>query len=249
MARSLRLIKTLKQQLKAQKITYRILAEKLGLTESAIKQMFASNNLSLKRLDDICELLDLELTDLASIAHDNIPKLSQLPLEFEKELVGDMRLLLVAYCVMNGWKIQDVCRHYEISEAECIHYLARLDKMKMIELQVNNRIRSLISHNFEWHSNGPIERFFRQQVQSEFFNADFNGEAELKLVKNGGLCIESIHKVTDRLKAIGDLFEEINYEDSKKDKPQRHGTTMVLAIRRWEFQAFRGLERNKEVGG
>ncbi|MCK5727058.1 MAG: helix-turn-helix transcriptional regulator [Thiotrichaceae bacterium] len=243
MARSQRLIQTLKQQLKVRKITYRKLAEQLNLTESAIKQMFASNNLSLKRLDDICEILDLELTDLAAITDDSTPKLSQLSLENEKKLISDTRLLLVAYCVMNGWSLQEVYKYYEISKAECIHYLAQLDKMKMIDLQVNNRVRSLISHNFEWHPNGPIESFFRKQVQTQFFNSDFSGESELRLVKNGGISMESIHKLNDRLSAIGDLFEELNHEDSKKSSRQRNGTTMVLAIRRWEFQIFRKLER------
>ena len=206
MARSQRLIKTLKQQLKVKKITYRKLAEKLAVTESAIKQMFANNNLSLKRLDDICEVLDIELTDLAAMTDDNVPKLTQLSLQHEKELISDMRLLLVAYCVMNGWNIVDVYNQYNISETECIHYLAKLDKMKMIELQVNNRVRSLISHNFEWQPNGPIERFFRQQVQTQFFNSDFSSEGELRLVKNGSISTESIHKLNDRLNAIGDLF-------------------------------------------
>lgn len=243
MARSQRLIQTLKQQLKVNKITYRKLAEKLGLTESAIKQMFASNNLSLKRLDEICEVLDFELTDLAAMTDNNTPKLSQLSLEHEKELISDMRLLLVAYCVMNGWKIEHVYGFYDISEAECVHYLAKLDKMKMIELQVNNRVRSLISHNFEWHENGPIDRFFRQQVQAEFLNSNFNAEGELRLVKNGSISLESIQKINDRLKTIGNLFEELNHGDSKNIVPSRDGTTMVLAIRQWQFQAFRELER------
>ena len=245
MARSQRLIQTLKQQLKINKITYRKLAAKLELSESAIKQMFASNNLSLKRLDNICEVLDLELTDLAAIADESTPKLSQLSLEHEKELISDMRLLLVAYCVMNGWKIEDVYAFYDISETECIHYLAKLDKMKMIELQVNNRVRSLISHNFEWHTNGPIERFFRQQVQAEFLNSDFNSKGELRLVKIGSISMDSIQKLNDRLNTIGDLFEELNQEDSKKRLPSRDGTTMVLAIRQWQYTVFRELERVK----
>jgi len=182
------------------------------------------------------KLLGQQMTDLALLADNSTPKLSQLSLEHEKNLV--------ACCVMNGWKIKGVYAHYKISETECIHYLAKLDKMKMIELQVNNRVRSLISHNFEWHSNGPIERFFPQQVQTQFFNSDFNFDGELRLVKNGGISIGFIQKLNDRLNAIGILFEELNHEDSGKDTIPCHGTTMVLAIRQWEFQIFRDLERH-----
>jgi len=57
----------------------------------------------LERLDRICEMLNIEISDLANIAEVDTSTISQLPLEFEKELVTDMRLLLVAYCVMNSW--------------------------------------------------------------------------------------------------------------------------------------------------
>jgi len=131
----------------------------------------------------------------------------------------------------------------QISETECISYLARLDKMKIIELQANNRVRLLTSSNFEWHENGPIERFFRQQVQSEFFNAEFKNAGEIRLVKNGSLSLINRKRLVERLSFIGDYFEELNDSDRNLDNQERHGTTMVVAIRQWAFQAFTQLER------
>ena len=53
---------------KKSSITYRELANRLELSESAVKQMFASNNFSLKRLDEICDVLGLDITELVDIA-------------------------------------------------------------------------------------------------------------------------------------------------------------------------------------
>jgi AraC-like DNA-binding protein len=49
MSTSARLIDTLKRQLKARDITYKGLAKRLGLSESAVKHMFSTGNFSLRR--------------------------------------------------------------------------------------------------------------------------------------------------------------------------------------------------------
>ncbi len=243
MARSHKLIQTLKQQLRLSGVTYKSLAEQLNLSESAVKHMFANNNFSLRRLDEICEVLGCELSDVAASAHEDIQTIEKLSLELEQELINDTRLMLVAYCVMNFWSLEQIIERYQISETDCIQYLARLDKMKMIELQINNRVRLLVSHNFEWISNGPIERFFRKQVQTEFLNASFGKEGELRLVMNGDITLRARKLLLDRLKTIGEFFEELNQQESRQLNVEKQGTTMVLAIRQWEFQAFKSLER------
>ena len=53
MTTSSRIIDTLKRQLKVRGITYRGLAERLQLSESAVKHMFSTGNFSLRRLDDV----------------------------------------------------------------------------------------------------------------------------------------------------------------------------------------------------
>ena len=246
MARSKKLIKILKKELRSKGITYKQIAESLNLSEASIKNMFAKSHFSLERIDSICELLEIELSDLANMAENDMSTISHLSLENERELVSDMHLLLVAYCIMNYWTLHDIIQQYDISETECIAHLVKLDKMKMIELQVNNRVRLLISANFSWHINGPIERFFRQQVQSQFFNADFSGEGELRLVNNGNIGLQSRKKLVERLSSIGDYFEELSQDDRQLDMRDRHGSTMVLAIRQWEFEAFKSLERKAD---
>ena len=64
MAQATRLVHELKSQLKIRGITYRELAHELQLSESAVKQMFSSGNMTLARLDRICEILSMDLADL-----------------------------------------------------------------------------------------------------------------------------------------------------------------------------------------
>jgi len=193
MASSNQIVDFLKKELRSQSLNYRQLAQQLDLSESTIKHMFSSKNFSLKRLDKICELLGLELTDLVNKFEQHQPKIERLSLENEKILVSDLPLLLIAYCVTNYWNVDDILRVYKISEHDCIRCLVQLDRMKIIELLPENRIKLLIANNFTWHRNGPIEKFFRKEVQSRFFSSDFSANDELRLVKIGDLLAVTRH--------------------------------------------------------
>jgi len=243
MARSHQIIDTLKLELRAQNVNYRELAKKLKLSESTIKHMFSARNFSLKRLDKICELLGLELTDLVNKHEARIPKMEQLSLEHERQLISDIPLLLVAYCVTNQWTIDDILGRYDLSEPECIRCLVQLDRMKMIELLPENRIKLLISNNFNWHRNGPIENFFRREAQDRFLSGSFSGNDATRVIKLGDLSEKSILQLIERINSVGELYDELSQDDSKQPFGTRHGTSMVLAIRKWEFYAFTSYQK------
>lgn len=243
MARSNQIVDVLKLELRAQGINYRQLADQLELSESTIKQMFSTKNFSLKRLDTICELLGLELTDLVEKFSAAEIKIEQLTVENEQILISDLPLLTVAYCISNRWTVDEILQTYDISEPECIRCLAQLDRMKMIELLPGNKVRLIISNNFKWQVNGPIQKFFRNEVQQDFFNASFNGQNKLYMAKLGDLSDKSISQLIERLENIGDFCDELIKEDKKQPFSQRHGSGMVLAVRKWGFSAFNSLLR------
>jgi len=243
MTTSTKLVKALKQALKTRGITYKALADRLDLSESAIKQMFSTGNLSLKRLDELCAVLELDIADLVNLTGADEPKMEQLPAEYEQEIVADNRLLLFAYCLINYWQVDEILDRYQISPEESIRYLRRLDQMKLIEALPGNRVRLLIANNFKWRKNGAIERFFRSKVQMEFFDSDFTDDGAVRIVKNGMLSKKSQLQLAERLQAIGELFDDASAEERKLPASQRQGTTMVLAIRNWFFEGFRELER------
>jgi DNA-binding Xre family transcriptional regulator len=183
MSSSVRIIDTLKRELKARGYTYRALAGKLGLSESAVKNMFASANFSLRRLDEICDVLELDIGDLVDLGKAQEQRIEQLSEEQELEIMSDMRLLLVAYCLLNYWSVDEIVARYEISPQQALRYLRKLDRMKFIELQPGDRVRLLLANNFSWRKNGAIEKFFRSRVQNEFFSHHFQDDESVRIVK------------------------------------------------------------------
>jgi len=243
MAQTVRIVQALKKQLKQRGITYRELAHDLELSESAVKQMFAASDMNLSRLDRICEILSMDITDLLAQMESDSRKLRSLTHAQETELVSNPKLLVMAYCLVNFWSFEDIVANFEVTEPEGIALLVHLDRMQLIELLPGNRVKTLIDSNFDWVPNGPIEQFFRKEAQGPFFDSSFDEEGCLRLVKNGDISISARQSLSDRLSVIGQHFDDLVIDERKLPFNQRVGTTMVLAIRNWEFEAFAKFRR------
>lgn len=245
MATSAQLVGLLKKQIRKQGSNYRMVAKALGMSESAVKRMFSTGNMSLRRVDELCDILGLDLRDILRLLDREQEKVQELSKIDEQKLVDEPRLLLVAYCIVNHWELADILTRYQLSEPEAVLCLAELDRMKMIELLPGNRVKRLVSNNFKWQPNGPIERFFRSQVQREFFGSTFSNDGDLHLVKNGDISVVAQLRIADRLRMVGRLFDDVTHDERHLPHSERHGTTMVLAIRHWQYTAFREYEKSE----
>ncbi|MCV6605985.1 MAG: helix-turn-helix transcriptional regulator, partial [Porticoccaceae bacterium] len=213
--------KTLKQQGK----TYRDVAQLLGLSESSVKRIFTSGDLSLKRLDRLCSWLGVTITSLSVAAEAQQPTLSQLTMEQEQELVSDPIMLLVTSCVLNQWQFAEIISYYNISEPQCVSKLAALDRLGVIELLPGNRIKLRVAPNFRWKTNGPIQQFFQNSVEREFFNSNFASDGEQFIVLNGTLSAASSEQFQKRMRKLASEFNELSKADLALPLDERHGTT------------------------
>jgi DNA-binding Xre family transcriptional regulator len=243
MAQTYHLIQTLKKALKAHGLTYSDIAKKIDMSEASIKRMFSEKNFTLKRLEQLCQCMDLELSDLLKLMNEDEQHLSQLSEEQEKEIAGDLTLLLVTVCALNRWTLSDIITHYKISEIEGIRYLARLDKLKIIDLLPKNKIKLLVASNFAWRTNGPIQNFFQSKVEQDFFNTKFNKSNERLLVVNGMLAQNSNAVFQKKMEKLIMEFNDLNDSDAGLPLDQRNGTTVVMAIRQWKYGLFEPMRR------
>jgi arsenate reductase-like glutaredoxin family protein len=164
MAHTAALVEVLKRELKTRGVTYADLAKQLRLSEASVKRMFSRRDFTLKRLDEICRHAQIDFSELARAMVRDETLISHLTPEQEKEIVADRKLFLVAVCALNQVTFDQIVETYAISTAECVQLLARLDKLKFIELQPGNRIKLLVSRTFSWLPDGPIQRFFNEQA-------------------------------------------------------------------------------------
>ena len=108
------LVEALKRLLRARGMTYRDLGHSLGLSEASIKRLFAKEALTLKRLEEICGCLDVDLFEVTKLARNQSAQAQELTVEQEAALASDARLLGVFYLVLNDWHLPDILYRYEI---------------------------------------------------------------------------------------------------------------------------------------
>jgi DNA-binding Xre family transcriptional regulator len=238
------LVKTLKKQLKAHGKTYADVAKLLDLSEASVKRLFAEQNFTLQRLELICDLLELQFSELVGKMAQDQQQLSQLTEAQEKEVAADILLLLITVCVINGYTYQNILQHYEIKETECIQKLAQLDRLKIIELMPGNRIKLRVASNFNWLPNGPIQKFFHDKVQQDFFSSRFNKEHEKLVVLNGLLSNNSNLEFQKKVQRLANEFDHLSHEDKSLPIEQRFGTTIVLAMRQWQYSVFESFRKD-----
>ena len=238
MAQISSLIETLKKQLKANGKTYVDVAKLLALSEASVKRLFAEQNFTLQRLEAVCQLIGLELSELVQMMESEQHKISQLSYEQEQQIASDLLLLMITACVINGYSYQDLLDQYKIKATDCIQKLAILDRLKIIELLPNNKIKLLISPNFSWLPNGPIQQFFQAKVEQDFFSSKFDQDCEQLLVLNGLLSNGSNSAFQKKLQRLAKEFSELSKQDFSLPMEQKHGNTVVLAIRQWQYSLF-----------
>ncbi|UZE96740.1 helix-turn-helix domain-containing protein [Alkalimarinus alittae] len=238
------IVSALKRALKSHGLTYRDVGEALGIAESSVKRLFADKDFSLKRLDQICQLMHMEISELLQKMDQEKRLISQLTLEQEAWLVSDHKTLLVAICVANRWTFEDILNAYKLTEHELIKMLAALDKLKLIELQPNNRVKLLMSTDFSWIPNGPISRFFDEEVQSNFFKSRFNGPGEARIFASGMLSRASNEILIRKMERLAQEFRQFNEEDQELPLTERFGSSIMIAMRPWELAAFEAFRKD-----
>jgi len=238
-------IDTLKRALKINGITYADVAKHLNLSEASVKKMFSTHNITLKRINALCEMMHLDFIDLVRLFDKNREKISHLTPEQEQELVRDNKLLLVALCARNHWHFDEIIEHFEISKKECYRMISRLEELKLLELHPGNRIRLLVAENFRWLTNGPIECTFKKKLMNEFLQSEFNQNGDLRLYLHGPLTQGARELLTRRLTSLSHEFSELLKESATRPVSERKNVGLLLGMREWEPHFFSLHRRNK----
>jgi transcriptional regulator with XRE-family HTH domain len=245
MAQAQALVTALKQVLKSRHVTYAQVARRLGMSEASIKRVFSKGTFTLERLDRICGLLGIAITDLAKMVEHEAERVTQLTLEQEREIVADPKLMLVAVHALNQWTLEEMVTHYTISKTECIRLLARLDRLRIIDLLPNNRIRLIVGRNFSWRPDGPFQRHFRDQLEANFFASRFDARGEHLAFLSGMLSRNSNAVIQQHMRRLEAEFTELHNQDADLPLEERFGTSLLVAMRPWAPEMFKKMQRKQ----
>lgn len=241
------MITTLKQVLRSQGKTYKDVADALDLSEASVKRLFAEKTFSLDRFEKVCDFVGMEIAELIQQMDKRAERITSLTHEQEKELVSDIRLLIVAVCLINHWTYEEIIETYDIDQFQGIQLMAKLDRMKLIQLLPGNRVKRIIDRNFNWLPNGPIQRFYERTVQGDFFKSTFTGPGEFRVFINGMLSRNSNQEMIKKAQRFIQEFNYYNTQDESLPVDERFGTSIMVAMRPWEIKLFADLRRKTDT--
>lgn len=240
------LIEALKRLLKARCVTYAELARRIGVSEASVKRMFSLKQFTLQRMEQILVAIDSDFQQLALAvqAAQAAPTLiTGLTYAQEKEIIEDTRLFIVAVSALNLLPLEQIIVIYDISEAQAVSCLLRLDKIGFLELLPNNRVKLLVARTFAWIPNGPIHAYFKQEAYDDYLNSQFDGDSELLRLVNVMLSKKSTAALLERLQQVAVEFSRLHQEDARLPGEERLAISFMLAARPWMPQTFKALLR------
>lgn len=236
------LFDALKGHLKARGLTYADVARALGVSEATVKRIFSTRDCSLERFSALCDLAEIDLAELAKVAPRPKRLLTQLSRAQEEELIADERLFLIAASALNQMQFDDMVANYTLSEVECLALLLRAEKLGILTLHANNRIRLNVSRHFAWIPNGPIMRYVAAQAV-DYFDHPFDGPGEVMRIVNVRISRSAAAAMVSRLEQIAREYSEQHAADAYLPLDERPLLSVCLAARPWEPVLFRRFLR------
>jgi DNA-binding Xre family transcriptional regulator len=236
------LIDALKRSLKARGLTYKSLGSRINLSEASVKRIFAHGTFSLKRLEQICGSLDMSITDLARMVDHKNYRSTTLDLSQEVALAKDPALLTYFYLILNGWKDNQIRRHYQFEEPQTRKLFDRLVELALIEELPKRACRLRVGRRIVWRRDGPVRRAYERQVYGEFLRSSFGGDRDFLGWQPAELTSTSIDVLKRKLAQVYQEFLEMAELDLHSNQP-KCGTALLLAFRPWIFSLVAARRR------
>jgi transcriptional regulator with XRE-family HTH domain len=236
------IFESLKLYLKARNFTYKQLAEGLGTSEQTIKRMFISTDCSLERMLEICNFLQIDLSSLIKGAPTRSVLIEALTWKQEEEFASNHKLLLIAICVMNMWRFDEMAANLTLSKAEITALLMRLKKMNFIEVHPNHHYRLLVARHFSWIPDGPIMRLIKG-LSGDYFDHSFVEQGELLRIINVRASVKVRDLMRSRLDQVAQEIADLVSSESHLPLVDRPPLSICIASRVWVPEFMSGLFR------
>lgn len=240
-------VTSLKRALKAKNIIYKDLAKEMDLSESSIKRILSDKSISLDRIEEICRITDISFAEICMMANFE-DEYTGYPLTEEQEYILslDKKLIHILTLLSDEYSTKNIEKKFEITSHELRACLLKLDKIGIIELHANDRVKLKIpSGPIRFRKNGPIGKLLLEYTKNNYLNSSFDHEDEylrfgtLDLTKNS---MEKLKKKFDKI--MNELLQESKVEQELQLETKEYG--LLLAYRPWSNETLEVFKRKKK---
>ena len=223
--------------------TYAQAARVLKLSEASVKRLLSRSELSLERLEMLCDWLEVEVSDVVQQSSSSAPLVTELDPLQEEELLRDMPLLLITFLTLNRWSEAEILDVFNFRKPDLAQRLRQLERLGLIELMPSGRIKIRAARNFTWRKEGPIQKFFAARVLPEFLATRFDAPGEKMDFVGGMLSRSSVLKVQELMATLARDLDGLVRQDLHLPVRERYGVSLFMGLRPWEFSEFTRMRR------
>lgn len=238
------IIESLKDHLKLRGLSYKDLSAKWGISESSVKRVMSSKELSLTRIELACELMDLPVADFfKQVPYEKQTNILYLTTDQELNLSKDPEATHYFLMIQQGKSVTDIIRDYSLSDEKNIKILNQLESWGLIEVHPNQRIKRNYLGQLRFRKEGPLGRQIEKAARTQFLDNDFSRDDQYFTFLNINLKPGDSAKL--RIK-FQEIFKELVAEsDQNLLHPNQQEFGLMMAIRQWESPLRKAMKKRK----
>ncbi|HLT23466.1 MAG TPA: helix-turn-helix transcriptional regulator [Bacteriovoracaceae bacterium] len=242
MSQSIEFMNALKKLLKLKGIVYQDLAEGLGLSLPSIKRLFSSGDISLNRLDKICEIANIDFSDLLKLMElSKDRQASHLTQEQENFLSDNLHAMAYLELFFLGYTPKKIQNEYGLTEAAVHKTLRALDRHELIEWLPKDKVKLKVNDMIKLRPDSKLSLIMREKGVKSFLNNDFQGDLSYQEFMTFKASKESIKKLNSKLRI---LFHEVAQEGIMEGQAgiEAEAAAVFTAVRPWRLVEILGIK-------
>ncbi len=238
------IIESLKSHLKMRGLSYQDVAEVWGVAHSSVKRIMSSKEISLLRIEMACQLMDLAPADFyRQIPFEKTADLFYLSKEQELKLSKDPEALHYFLLLQHGEGAGEISKKYSITQEKSIRIQAQLERMGLIEVHPQDRIKRNHIGRLRFRKDGPIGRHLEKVAKTQFLETEFQKDDEYFTFLNLYLIPGDPQKLKVR---FIDIFKKLVSEsDENRKHPNAINYGIIMAMRSWPAPLMNALPPRK----
>lgn len=207
--------RALKLALKANGVTYQVVAERIGVSEQTIKRLFKDKDCSLSRLSEVCEAIDISLYDLLDVAREFSEPMTSLSEEQQTWLAMNPSHFHFLFFLTSGYALTDIQEKYQLDEVTVFRYLRDFDRKGLIELSAENKFRLKVEGKLLMTLSGKLSKLVRAR-NHDFLNHVFDHNDDIHTWFSSSfrfMSPDTLSALHSDLKEIMKRYRKAAYQD------------------------------------
>ena len=217
-------------------LTQRDLANSIGVSLPTIKRWYGGGTITLDSLKELVDAVGLTLTEVFSSLEESPSKTFHYTSEQESFFSEHPDHLAYFDNLLRGQTPSQIQRKFHVSDKNTARFLAKLDRLNLIEWLPKNKIRLLVEGEPAWKPGGELAGKLRSDILKSFLEKEQKKDSHFLL---HDYAPEDQEEITRKIQELIEFSKRANSRAkfrSSNTKPA--GLYISLQSFRWDIDKY-----------